>query len=70
MVCSRRQQYNVVIVTRAVQNMACLRHRRAVHHIWWVRPCYTPYPVRVRVENPPANIFRVDETAVATVDGH
>jgi len=28
------------------------------------------YPVRVRVENPPANIFRVGETAVVTVDGH
>ena len=27
------------------------------------------YPVRVRVENPPADIFRVGETAVVTVDG-
>jgi multidrug efflux system membrane fusion protein len=28
------------------------------------------YPVRVRVENPPADVFRVGETAVVTVDGH
>jgi multidrug efflux system membrane fusion protein len=28
------------------------------------------YPVRVRVENPPADIFRVGQTAVVTVDGH
>ena len=27
------------------------------------------YPVRVRVENPPADIFRVGQTAVVTVDG-
>ena len=28
------------------------------------------YPVRVRVENPTPDIFRVGETAVVTVDGH
>jgi len=28
------------------------------------------YPVRVRVENPPADVLRVGETAVVTVDGH
>jgi len=28
------------------------------------------YPVRVRLENPPADVFRVGETAVVTVDGH
>jgi membrane fusion protein, multidrug efflux system len=28
------------------------------------------YPVRVRVENPPADVFRVGETAVVTIDGH
>jgi membrane fusion protein, multidrug efflux system len=28
------------------------------------------YPVRVRVENPPAELFRVGETAVVTVRGH
>lgn len=27
------------------------------------------YPVRVRVENPPAEVFRIGETAVVTVDG-
>jgi membrane fusion protein, multidrug efflux system len=28
------------------------------------------YPVRVRIENPPADIFRVGETSVVTVYGH
>jgi membrane fusion protein, multidrug efflux system len=28
------------------------------------------YPVRVRIENPPVDIFRVGETAVVTLDGH
>jgi multidrug efflux system membrane fusion protein len=27
------------------------------------------YPVRVRIENPPADLFRVGETAVVTVQG-
>ena len=28
------------------------------------------YPVRVRLENPPPEIFRVGQTAVVTIDGH
>ena len=28
------------------------------------------YPVRVRLENPPADAVRIGETAVVTVDGH
>jgi multidrug efflux system membrane fusion protein len=28
------------------------------------------YPVRVRVENPPPDVFRIGQTAVVTVDGH
>jgi multidrug efflux system membrane fusion protein len=28
------------------------------------------YPVRVRIENPPADVFRIGQTAVVTVDGH
>jgi multidrug efflux system membrane fusion protein len=30
----------------------------------------TRFPVRVRVENPPEDLFRVSESAVAVVRGH
>jgi multidrug efflux system membrane fusion protein len=35
----------------------------------WVRLA-ARYPVRVHVENPPAELFRVSESAVVVIRGH
>jgi len=35
----------------------------------WVRLA-SRYPVRVRVENPPSDLFRVSESAVVVIRGH